>query len=98
VTQDEINHLLSGWLSHRLEDDKTARADTAFAEDRARRNGNAVHDEAAALWRWDAETRLEEWQEVAERHDWATGEHLANVVIKQHNLKITKESDAYRML
>jgi integrase len=98
MTQDEINHLLGSWLSHALENDKTARADTSFAEDRARRNGTAVHDEAAALWRWDAETRLEEWQQVVERHDWAAGEHLANVVIEQHNLKIAKESDAYRML
>jgi integrase len=98
MTKDEIDHLLRGWLGCRLENDKIARADTTFAEDRARRNGTSVHEEAAALWRWDAETRLEEWQQVAERHDWEAGENLANLLIKQHNLRIDRDSDAYRML
>ena len=98
MARDGIDRLLNDWLTQRLEDDKSARADTAFAEDGARRKGIAVHDEAAALWRWDAETSLEIWQDVAQRHDWAAGEQLANALIRERNLPIARGSDAYNGL
>jgi hypothetical protein len=37
MTKDEIDQLVGNWLSQQLKYDEAARADTSFAEDRARR-------------------------------------------------------------
>ncbi|MET4698735.1 hypothetical protein ABIE65_001757 [Constrictibacter sp. MBR-5] len=62
VEQHEIDALIAGWLSARLDNDRRQRVETDFAAAFAAHTGMSRHAAAAYVIGSDAEAQLPQWQ------------------------------------
>lgn len=98
VEQHEIDALVAGWLSARLDIDRQQRVQADFAAAFAAHTGMTPHAAAAYLIGSDAEGELPRWQRAVRDSDWAAAAPLAGALIRDRKLSIAEDSDAYRML
>lgn len=98
MTQEEIDRHVARWLSDQLQADQLQRVETEFAEEYATFCGITPYAAAADLIGSEAEANLEEWRKAVKRHDWERAAHLADRLIREQGLDVSRDSPEYALL